>query len=200
MSQEQEQRDIEDLQESDDEVSTRIDAGITVAILLGAVFFLLRSRQISGGAISTFDPGAAFWPRACLVVIIIGALINLWLIYNRTKNRDDDSTKETGWAVSEIGLETFSDASGKQMRYFVAVILSLVYLTLLTPVGFLVTTPFYLFVFGWVLGYESIPKLALFSIVVPILLFIGFNNVMNILLPSGTGIFREVTVFFQGIL
>ncbi len=198
----QEQRDIEDLQESDDEVSTRIDAGITIAILLGAVFFLLRSRQISGGTISAFDPGAAFWPQAVLIVIVIGGLINLWLIYDRARNHEDSSTEEAGagWSVSEIGMETFSDASGRQKQFFGAVVSSLAYLVLLTPVGFLVLTPLYLFALGWVLQYNSLPKLAAFSVVTPIVLFLVFNNLMNILLPSGTGIFRQITVFFGGLL
>lgn len=198
----EEQRDIEDLQDSDEDISARADAGITLGILLVAAFLLLRSRRIGGRTISAFDPGAAFWPRACLVIVIAGALVNLGLIYNRTRNGDDDGDelREAGPSVSEIGLETFSDVSGKRKQYFGAVVSSLAYLALLNTVGFLVLTPFYLFVFGWVMNYDSLPKLVAFSIVVPFVLFLAFNNLMNILLPSGTGIFRNVTVFFEGFL
>ncbi len=196
----QEQQESEGFRESDDVKSNRIDAGITIAILLVAGFFLVVSQQFAGMATTAGDPGPAFWPRTILLVIVGVGFINLWLIYNRSKNSDESTTAETERSVSELGLDTFSNTTENQRQYFAAVVLSIGYIAVLQPIGFLVSTPFYLFALSWVLGYKSPVKLTAFSLGVALVMFLAFGNVFNIALPYGDGVFRQISIFFEGLL
>lgn len=203
MNQEQQNTsDLDEFREPDTVPSNRIDAVISLVIILGAGFFLLRSQQLTGSTLGTseYDPGPALWPRAVLIVILAAGLLNLWLIYVRMRANKQSNTDETDWSVLEFGLTTFQNPSKERMQYIVAIVALMAYIVLLDSIGFIAVTPVFLFIFAWVNEYRAPGKLAIFSIGMTILLFLAFNNLMNLAIPYGTGPIRDISILLEGLI
>jgi preprotein translocase subunit Sec61beta len=179
-----------------------VDAAINVAIVVLAVGFFFLSEEFAGIRSSEFDPGAALWPRAALMIVIFAGIVNLAKIYRQFE--DDESISQVASARFAEGLQPIRDgvasASANQWKYVTSIVVMFIYLALLTPIGFLSSTPLFLFVFAWIAGYRSPVKLAVFSLTTTVLLFAGFKVVMNISLPNGSWIFREFTITVQQLI
>lgn len=169
--------------------STARDIGITVFFVVFAGIFLVLSEQFAGTRISESDPGAAFWPRVALIVLIVAGLVNLYLLYRRAR-REGESIGVSGFDFGNV-----TDLDEKQRQYVGAIGLSVIFFFSLEWLGFLVASPFFLFAFAYVIGYRDTGKLAVFSFVVAVVVFLMFRNIMNIALPYGTGIFREISIW-----
>jgi hypothetical protein len=59
------------------------------------------------------------------------------------------------------------------------------YLPLVERVGFLGTTFLYMLLFAWVLGERRRPRLVLFAILVPLVVFVLFSTALHVPLPRG---------------
>lgn len=172
--------------------STVRDMGITGLFILLAGGFLIASERFAGNRISEHDPGASFWPRVTLIVILVAALLNLGVLYQRAK-KNDETISIGGFDTDDI------DLSEKQRQYMLAIGLAIVFFVSLEHVGFLVASPFFLFAFAYTIGYRDLGKLAVFSLAVALIVFFAFRNVMNIALPYGNGIFREISVYASNL-
>jgi putative tricarboxylic transport membrane protein len=176
-----------------------IDALISIAISLGAILFLINSGQYAGVRTATSDPGAAFWPRVVLVVILLSSLVNLAQILSR-----DDivgfSSISSPLTEGFNSLVSPSEYSDENTKYAASILLLIGYIALLSYFGFLLTTAVFLSLLVWILGYRPMWKVAVFGSAVSLLVFILFRNFMNIALPYGVGIFRELGVIVGGII
>lgn len=174
----------------------RFDALISLVIAIGAAFFLIGSREYMGVSSSSSDPGAALWPQVILVILLLACIINLVNIYRRNSAVADPS----GYVSEVSSLKNGSGVSTETKQYLLGIVLIAAYLFVLTDIGFLVSTAIFLALFVWTLGYRSIPKVTVFSVVVTVFVFVLFRNFMNIALPYGTGMFRELGVFLEGLI
>lgn len=168
------------------------DMGITVVFIFLAGGFLVVSRRFADERISSADPGAAFWPRAVLVVLMIAALLNLFLLYRRFQR------SEASLGDSMSGLGSF-DVSESQKETLLVLVISALFFFSLEYLGFLIASPIFLFVFAYTIGYRDIGKLTVFSIVTAMLIFFMFRNVMSIALPYGVGVFREISTYASNL-
>lgn len=172
----------------------RWDAVITLAFIALSGVFLVLSESFAGIKISEFDPGAAAWPRAILAVIIVASLVNLRNVYVRAK-ADGEVSKL--FSRPEIDLDGALDVGSDDRKFILTIVLFTVYLLAIEPMGFLSSTPFYLLAMAWMLGYRGKPiRLVAFSALTALVFYVLFVN-MNIALPSGTGPFRELSVFVE---
>jgi len=177
----------------------RIDAVISVIISLGAIVFLAGSQAYAGVRSGSSDPGAALWPRVILVILLLVSLINIFNIYRRNSSIVDRSSVDALLGSIRTNSRP-SNLRAETKQYAVSILLIAGYLVILTDWGFLISTTVFLALFVWTLGYRSIPKLIAFSIAVSVIVFILFRNFMNIALPYGTGIFRELGIFMEGLI
>mgnify|MGYP002761081148 CR=1 FL=1 len=180
-----------------EEPDSRIDLLISVLIGIVAIFLFIETGSFADVRTGGTDPGAAYWPRIVLSTILLACVINIGSIY---RNSGDELSLPEGSFGNAIDAVNPSNVSTTTKRYFVAIALMVVYIALLTDIGFLVLTPFFVFFFLWTLGYPSMPKAAVYSIVITIFVFLLFRNVMNIALPYGTGILRDLSVFVEGLI
>ncbi|XVH33348.1 tripartite tricarboxylate transporter TctB family protein (plasmid) [Haloferacaceae archaeon DSL9] len=177
----------------------RIDVLITSIIVLGALGFLIGTLQLEGVRSTSSDPGAAYWPRAVLVLLLAGGLLNLVQINRRRKEAGVSlGLKDLKGIFTEEILPTPLTARDKQ--YFGAIVLITAYIAILDRIGFLVSTALFLFAFVWHQNYRSPLKATAFSILVTLVVFIVFRNFMNISLPYGIGVFRELGIFVEGLV
>ncbi|WP_101296900.1 tripartite tricarboxylate transporter TctB family protein [Halegenticoccus soli] len=174
----------------------RNDAIITLLIIAASVVFLYYSRTLAGIRSTNADPGTTYWPRAVLFVLLIASVLNLIHIYRRTDvHLESGLLQDTASDVSAA-----IDLSDEDKRYVGTIVLIAVYIGLLNQIGFLVITPIFLFAFTWLQGYRSVIKLVPFSVLTSFVIFVLFRNFMNIALPYGVGIFRELGLLVEGLI
>ncbi len=70
-------------------------------------------------------------------------------------------------------------------RVSLTAVLTFGYLPLLERIGFIGTTFLYMLLFAWVLGEHRKPRLVLFAIVVPLVVFTLFSTALHVPLPRG---------------
>ena len=107
-------------------------------------------------------------PRGVAALLIVAALI---LLYRALKGRafplESPLVGVDFWRVIGIAVLTFG------------------YLPLVEPLGFTATTFLYMLLFAWVLGERRWPRLILFAILVPLVVFALFSTVLHVPLPRG---------------
>jgi hypothetical protein len=70
-------------------------------------------------------------------------------------------------------------------RVILTAVLTFGYLPLVERVGFVGTTFLYMLLFAWVLGERRWPRLVLFAIIVPLVVFTLFSTALHVPLPRG---------------
>lgn len=177
----------------------KIDALISGLFVVASIVLFVESATFADVKVGSRDPGAAFWPRAVLLVIILFSSLNIAFIAWRNKETWRLTLPTT--SIRAVRDAVSPGQTTPETKQFVATIaLTVAYLSVLTDLGFLIATPIFLFLFLWTLEYRSIGLTTTLSVVASILIFILFRNIMNIALPFGSGIFRQVGVFVDGLL
>jgi len=197
-----EAQDLQEELQSSEVPNLYVDAAINLIILIVAIAFLVLSGQFADIRSSVVDPGAAYWPRAVLIIIIFAGLVNFGLILKRIWNESnvDPSMSSSGFSDllrPDRLRDSVTNLSVNQKKYAVATLSIFVYIALLTRLGFITITPFFLFAFAWIDGYRDPIKLAVFSVGTTLILFAAFRVLMNIAFPTGEGVFREISFFFE---
>lgn len=169
--------------------SDSFDLAMSVGFIIFSAVFLYFSGEFAGIRVSQSDPGAALWPRAALSVMILGALVNIVVIYRRVRGTDETLT------VTTEDIKKSLDFDSEQVQYGASVVLMAIYFASQDYLGFLVSSPIFLFLFAYFIGYRSIVKLVVFSLGMSLLIFFGFRVYLQVALPFGSGVFREVTIF-----
>jgi putative tricarboxylic transport membrane protein len=70
-------------------------------------------------------------------------------------------------------------------RVSLTAVLTFGYLPLLERIGFIGTTFLYMLLFAWVLGERRKPRLILFAVLVPLVVFTLFSTALHVPLPRG---------------
>ena len=150
--------------------SNSFDLGMSIGFIIFSLVFIYLSGQFADIRVSQSDPGAALWPRAALSVMIVGALVNIVIIYRRSKESDESLM------VTATDIRKSLDFDARQMEYGASVVLMAVYFASQDYLGFLVSTPVFLFLFAYFIGYRDILKLLAFSLGTGLIVFFGFRD------------------------
>lgn len=107
-------------------------------------------------------------PRGVASFLLVAALI---LLYRALKGRafslESPLVGVDFWRVIGVAVLTFG------------------YLPIVEPLGFTTTTFLYMLLFAWVLGERRWPRLILFAILVPLVVFALFSTALHVPLPRG---------------
>ena len=72
---------------------------------------------------------------------------------------------------------------------------------LLETLGFIVTSLLILFLYGMLLGEKNIPRLAIASVCITLVLYIVFSGMLSVNLPRGTiGFLRSFALMLESIV
>lgn len=145
------------------------------ALLLLLVIFFIRSLQFGGVTISTDFMGASGFPQ---IVIVISIMLALWQTYIIFKEK-------------KIQSETSID----RKRVLLTILLFAAYMLALNPAGYIVSTVIAVFVLGKVAGYKGSVKMAFFSVILSAAIVLLFGRIFYVPLPRGVGILRELSYY-----
>ena len=136
--------------------------------------------------------GAEQWPQAILVLMAIAICFNLYK-YFKTHSKEEISA-------------AFKDFFPGVLRFvksklFVGMALVAIMALMYEPVGFMATCLLFLFCYGLLLGQRNIPMLILTSVIITIILYIGFSVLLGVMLPRGQiGFLRNFALFVESLV
>jgi hypothetical protein len=135
--------------------------------------------------------GAEQWPQALLFLLMIALIFNIYKYFRTNKK--------------EAVVAAFSDFFPGILRFlksklFFGMIILIVMALLYEPLGFLVTSFLFLVGYGILLGERRPVMLLVSSVLIMILLYIGFSVFLGVMLPRGYMPFlRNTALFLESI-
>jgi len=118
----------------------------------------------------TYQWGAASWPRAVILLMVIAALVNAWRAWQvRPAAVTRDETGEEGSVVSSLGL----------------FVIPLIYAALLPRTGFYLTTPIFLIAYLLYVGERRFWMILATTGVITLVANLIFTKLFFVALPVG---------------
>lgn len=136
--------------------------------------------------------GAEQWPQALLFLLIISICYNIFNYFKRNSKQDISAA-----------FQTFMPGIGKfvKSKLFFGMILVMLMALMYEPIGFMATSLLFLMVYGFLLGERRIWLLLLTSVVITIILYIGFAVMLGVMLPRGQVPFlRNFALFVESLV
>ncbi len=136
--------------------------------------------------------GAEQWPQALLALLILGLCWNIYKYFK--KNKTEDITA------------AFKDFVPSVIRFvksklFLGMALVVIMALMYEPVGFIATCLLFLMAYGLLLGQRKYHVLVLSSILITIILYVGFAVMLGVMLPRGQVSFlRNFALFVESLV
>lgn len=159
-------------------------------LILCGVCYVNVTTKMPHSAVN--ELGAEQWPQAILVLMFIAICFNLYK-YFKTHSKE-----EIGAAFKDFfpGVLRFVKS-----KLFIGMVLVVIMALMYEPVGFMVTCLLFLFAYGLLLGQKNIPLLILTSVLITIILYIGFSVLLGVMLPRGQiGFLRNFALFIESLV
>ena len=141
-------------------------------------------------AVVAGELGPAGWPQLVLIVLIAATVLSLaQSLYSLSLHRRTATTHSIQSEILGLSRQGIR-------RLFLAIVVSLLYLFLLTRIGFVLST--FLLMSGMMLlmKYPSVWRAGLIAALVVVALALLFGRLMFVPLPRGLWIFREISYLF----
>ena len=155
-------------------------------ILFGVSIFLYYVAGTFKKLGSYAKSGPEFWPRIVLVLLI--CLSGILLARNMIALVKTGRIPKTGEASKGIAQEPY--------RFLLVIVISFAYAFGMGVIGFLLSTFLFQVIFLYLLKVKKISSLILVPLINTSMLYVLFIVVLNMLLPTGMGIFRAFSLLF----
>ncbi|CEI81701.1 hypothetical protein J18TS1_38400 [Oceanobacillus oncorhynchi subsp. incaldanensis] len=157
-------------------------------VMIFAIFFLASTPQIQSTN-QSFIIGPATWPYILLILMIFLGLYGIvsTLIKAKVMKSEELIAKEEAAPVKKIFHLSIP---------VVSLLVVIIYVLLLNVIGFIFSTVLFLYGITLLLGTKKQLTAILFSIITMVVFVILFSVLLQIPLPRGIGVFRELSLFF----
>lgn len=145
-------------------------------ILLGASLFCYWYVGATMPASAVNELGAEQWPQALLLLLIPALCWNIFKFFKKHKK------DEIAAAFSDFFPSIVRFAKSK---LFIGMALVVVMALMYEPIGFMATCLLFLMAYGYLLGQRKWPVLVGTSVVITIILYVGFAVMLGVMLPRG---------------
>lgn len=168
-----------------------IELIVNILLLILSIFcFVYVGTTMPTSAAS--ELGAEQWPQALLVILVLALC---WNLRNYFKRNDK---KDVALAFQQFLPDVLKFLKSK---LFIGMIILMVMAQIYEPLGFITTSLLFLISYGLLLGQRRPLVLILSSVIITLLLYIGFSVFLGVMLPRGFVPFlREMALFFESIV
>lgn len=126
------------------------------------------------------------WPKAIIILLLIFIAINIINIIRKNKNNP------------EFTLDSLMSI---RARLVIGIALVIAASFVLEPFGYMLTCLLVLFLYGLLLGQTHVIRLAVFSVVITIVLYVVFSVLLSVNLPRGTiPALRNFSLYVESIV
>ena len=164
---------------------------VNLLLIAGGIFcFVNVSTTMPHSAVN--ELGAEQWPQAILILMLIALAFNVIRYFKINKKEDIAAS-----------FKDFIPSIGRfvKSKLFIGMVLVVVMALMYEPVGFMLTCLLFLFAYGLLLGQRNIPVLVLTSVIITIILYIGFAVLLGVMLPRGQiTVLRNFALFIESIV
>ena len=155
---------------------------ITVFI---SIFFIIMSFQFSASN-SINKIGPRIWPLTTLIIMLVLSILLVVKTYFQANANDTSSSNDEKEEVKLL----------KNPIIFIIASIVGIYILLLNIVGFIIATIIFVYPASILLGMKR-KIYAIFLTIISTIIFVSvFGLLLNIPLPRGLGIFREISFYF----
>lgn len=131
----------------------------------------------------------AQWPQLLLILLVVFLIVNMYNIYKRTPREERNLSAIKG--INYKGL--FKN------KLFIGIVALFVYAFVLEYLGFILSSFLFSIVYSRLLGEKRVPQLLLYSFLSVAVLYFLFLKGLDIMLPRGTGIFRDFALMLESL-
>lgn len=142
--------------------------------------YLLMSTNISQKTVTGDVLGAGGFP---IIVAVLGLILLAIITFNVIKKK----------TRIKIPMFHFKSQEGRAVTTNALVLAA--YVALLSIIGYLISTPLFVFASAKLMGYKKNLSLLIFTLVLSAVLIVVFGKIFFIPLPRGIGIFRELSYY-----
>ena len=136
--------------------------------------------------------GAEQWPQGILILLIIAILYNIFKFFRKNK-MDEIAAAFQSFPAAVVGF--------LKSKLFIGMVLVVVMAMAYEPIGFMLTSFVFLMAYGYLLGQRRIGFLVLTSLLITVILYIGFSVFLGVMLPRGQVSFlREFALFVESLI
>lgn len=136
--------------------------------------------------------GAEQWPQALLILLIIAVAFNIFSYFKRNAKADIASAFKTFCP----GVVTFIKS-----KLFAGMVMVMIMALIYEPIGFMATSLLFLITYGFLLGERKYLRLLLTSVIITIILYVGFAVMLGVMLPRGQVPFlRSFALFVESLV
>ncbi|WP_333651577.1 tripartite tricarboxylate transporter TctB family protein [Lacrimispora sp.] len=161
-------------------------------LLLGTALFCYWYVGATMPSSAINELGAEQWPQALLMVLIPAICWNIFKYFK--KNKKEEIAAAFTDFIPSVGRLVKS-------KLFVGMVLVVVMALMYEPVGFMLTCLLFLIAYGYLLGQRKWPMLIGTSLVITIVLYIGFAVFLGVLLPRGQVSFlRNLALLIESLI
>lgn len=166
---------------------------LSITSILLAIFLLIFSLQLPPSSSEiTFGPGE--WPNLILSLMILMG-VSLLIKTIRQKGKASINEKENVFESKDEEDVEFGEEVYKT-RYLWVLGVMFLYILALSFVGFVLSTPFLLAAVTIIMGMRKKVPILLISTIGSACLIYIFPILLNITLPRGIGVFRNISLLF----
>lgn len=140
---------------------------------------------LTGSSMYSYDPmGPVIWPVALCLLLIVLLSVNTIRAYKKWKTNNQQQSSSTAFSLKSL----------TRSKLFLGIVTMLLYGILLEKIGFLWSTPFFLLAYMSILGQKKLSIKIITAIIATIVLYLLFNGLLQVPLPRGYGIFRNMSL------
>lgn len=136
--------------------------------------------------------GAEQWPQGILILLILAICYNLFKYFKVNKKEE-----------IAAALRDFFPSIGRlvKSKLFVGMALVVIMALMYEPLGFIATCMLFLIAYGLLLGQRNITLLLLTSVIITVILYVGFSVMLGVMLPRGQVMFlRNFALLVESIV
>ena len=139
------------------------------------------------GTMVEYDPmGPIAWPAVLIVLLLVMLTANIVLAFRKK------AAAAEGGAWSWPGIRAVLTH-----KLTISIVLLFAYAFLLDNIGFLFSTPLFILAYTTLLGQKSWKVRIIAAFAATIVLYLLFSRLLQVPLPRGYGVFREISLFVE---
>lgn len=150
---------------------------------------------INAASMMAYDPmGPVAWPIVLCSLLIVLLGVNVLKLIKKKKTGDTSKPQpDTQGTVSfkEKVVGIFKS------KLFLALVILFAYALLLERIGFLWSTPFFIYAYMTLLGQKKVWVKIITALITTVVMYLLFNMVLQVPLPRGYSFFRKMTLAIE---
>lgn len=165
---------------------------IVNVLLLGASLFCYWYVGTTMPSSAVNELGAEQWPQALLILLTAALCWNIYKFFKKNKRKDIARAFQNFFP----GIARFMKS-----KLFIGMMLVVIMALMYEPIGFMATCLLFLTAYGFLLGQRKWPVLLGTSVLITIILYIGFSVMLGVMLPRGQVSFlRNFALFIESLV